>query len=130
MKDMASLLHSTTIAFIPSSNLQESKLFFESKLALKVNNSDEFAIEIEFNQALLRITKVTDFIPASYTVFGWGVSEIESTVYELALRGIEFESFDGLSQDDLKICTFPGGGKVAWFKDPGGNTLSITQFQN
>jgi hypothetical protein len=41
---------------------------------------------------------------------------------------VRFERFEGFPQDDLGVCTFPDGARVAWFKDPDGNTLSLTQF--
>jgi len=122
------LTKSNIVGFIPSTNLDKSKSFFEDKLGLDLKNIDEFALEFDVNQIKLRITTVAEFTPANYTVLGWEVDDIEATVKELVAKGIHFERHENMPQDDLSICTFPGGSKVAWFKDPEGNTLSITQF--
>ena len=125
---MTTLSNSNVITFVPSINLIESKLFYEEKLGLMLKNSDEIALEFKINEVILRVTKVTDFIPASYTVFGWEVDDIDLTINELTDKGIKFEEFNGFFQSNLGVCTFPNGSKVAWFKDTNGNTLSITQF--
>ena len=125
---MTILSNSNVIAFVPSTNLNESKLFYEDKLGLMLKKSDEIALEFRINKVILRVTKVTELIPAAYTVFGWEVNDIDLTIKELTDREIKFEKFKDFSQSDLGVCIFPDGGKVAWFKDPNGNTLSITQF--
>jgi len=122
-----SLAESKIIAFIPSTNLGNAKIFFEAKLGLTLSNSDEIALEFSINEAKLRVILVTELTPASYTIFGWEVIDIEVTVKELMSHKIEFEKYYGFSQSDLGVCTFPGGSKVAWFKDLDGNILSITQ---
>lgn len=125
---MTILSKSKIIAFVPSTNLSNSKLFFKDKLGLSLESFDAIALEFKIDQAILRVTKVTELTPACYTIFGWEVNNIESTANELIKQGIKFEKFDSFSQSELGICTFPGGSKVAWFKDPDGNTLSITQL--
>ena len=65
---------------------------------------------------------------APYTVLGWTVPDIRATIADLTRRGIEFERFDGVEQDELGVWSAPGGALVAWFKDPDANTLSLTQF--
>lgn len=122
------LTKSNIVGFIPSTNLDESKSFFEDKLGLDLITIDEFALEFNVGQIKLRITKVAEITPANYTLLGWEVDDIEATVKELDSKGIHFERYENMPQNDLSICTFPGGSKVAWFKDPEGNTLSITQF--
>ena len=129
-KKMPILSNSNVIAFVPSTNLNESKLFYKDKLGLTLKSFDEIALEFKINEVILRVTKVSELTPASYTIFGWNINDIDLTIKELSNRGIQFEKFNGFSQSDLGVCTFPDGGKVAWFKDPDGNTLSITQFVN
>ncbi len=122
------LSKSNIVGFIPSTDLAKSKLFFEEKLGLYLKVFDEYALEFDVNQKKLRITKVPEFTPANYTILGWEVDDIEATVKELMAKGIQFERYENMPQNDLSICTFPSGSKVVWFKDPDGNTLSITQY--
>jgi hypothetical protein len=77
---------------------------------------------------MLRVTAVGEAARAPYTVLGWRVRDIAGTVRELARRGVSFLRYDGLGQDEDGIWTTPGGDKVAWFADPDGNVLSVTQF--
>ena len=124
------LAHSQIISFIPSANLDVSASFYTNKLGLELVGSDDYALEYLVNNATLRITKVADLINANYTVLGWEVKDIISAVEELRDNGVEFIVYEGMSQNENGICSFPNGGKVAWFKDPDDNTLSITQRQN
>lgn len=124
------LSHAKVVGFVPSTNLDASKAFYQSKLGLTLVTADDFALGFEVTQTRLRITKVPELTPAGYTVFGWEVGDIESTAKELVAKGIQFVHYEGFPQDELQICAFPGGSKVAWFKDPDGNTLSITQFES
>jgi len=56
------------------------------------------------------------------------VPDITATAQSLAERGVRFTRCDGMEQDELGIWTAPGGDMIAWFKDPHGNTLSLTMF--
>ena len=124
------LAHSKIIGFIPSTNLDVSASFYTNKLGLELVGSDDYALEYLVNNAILRIIKVVDLINANYTVLGWEVKDIMSAVEELRDNGVDFVFYEGMSQNENGICSFPNGGKVAWFKDPDDNTLSITQRQN
>lgn len=121
--------NSRIINFIPSTNFDVSRLFYEDKLGLILEKEDDFALEYKINTSVLRIIKVADFTPAIFTILGWDVSDINSIVKELMIVGIKFELYDGIKQNKMRICSFPGGSQVAWFKDPDGNTLSITQVE-
>ena len=68
------------------------------------------------------------FTPQPFTVLGWAVRDIAQTVRELAARGVAFHRYGFMQQDDLGIWSAPSGARVAWFPDPDGNTLSLTQF--
>ena len=122
------LSDSKMIGFIPSSNLDKAKIFYSDKLGLQLLVHNEFALEYRISDSILRITKVTEAISADYTIFGWQVDDISGSVKAFTNSGIDFLHFDGMDQDSLGICVFPGGSKVAWFKDPDGSTLSLTQF--
>ena len=79
------------------------------------------------NGIMVRFSKVPDFTPAKFTILGWKVSDIERRVADLQERGVQFERFGFFEQDALGIWTAPNGDKVAWFKDPDGNLLSVSQ---
>jgi catechol 2,3-dioxygenase-like lactoylglutathione lyase family enzyme len=65
---------------------------------------------------------------AGYTVLGWQVPDIVDAVKRLRKAGVRFERYDGMGQDKLGVWQSPSGARIAWFKDPDGNTLSITML--
>ena len=87
---------------------------------------DAFALVLDANGIMLRVTKAK-FTPHPFTILGWQVDDIEAEVRELTSRGVQFERYSFFEQDPLGIWTAPSGDKVAWFKDPDGNTLSLSQ---
>ena len=116
------------ITFLATKDSDKSKAFFRDKLKLKLVADEPFALVFDSGGTMLRISKVKEITVAPYTVLGWKVKDIVATVKQLAGDGVKFEKFQGFDQDELGIKTFPGGDKVAWFKDPDGNMLSLTQF--
>jgi hypothetical protein len=96
-------------------------------LGLRFVKDDGFAIVLDANGIMVRIAKMQEFTPAQFTVLGWQVSEIETVARALQAKGVHFELFGFFKQDELGIWTAPTGDKVAWFKDPDGNILSISQ---
>ncbi len=122
------MLGSTDIvAFLPTSDYAKARAFFEGVLGLRFVSQDDFALVLDANGIMLRVTKVRDHKPEQFTILGWKVSAIENVVIALAKRGAQFERYGFLEQDKLSIWTAPGGDKVAWFKDPDGNILSVSQ---
>jgi len=117
------------ISFISTLNAPASREFYEHTLGLNFVTDDSFALVFDLSGHTLRIAKVDSLSPAVHTVLGWYVENIEETTKELATRGVSFERFDGMQQDEFGIWLSPSGAKVAWFKDPDGNNLSITQSQ-
>jgi len=115
------------IAFVPIKDSQKSRAFYEGILGLRFVKDDGFALVLDANGIMIRAVKMKDFTPAQFTVLGWEVSNIENVVRELGRKGVHFEIFGFFKQDDLGIWTTPTGDKVAWFKDPDGNTLSVSQ---
>jgi hypothetical protein len=91
-------------------------------------NDDGFALIFDANGTILRVQKVQEFSPVPYTTLGWHVREIEDVVSAVKARGVAFESRDFIEIDQLGIATFPGGAKVAWFKDPDSNLLSLDGY--
>jgi hypothetical protein len=114
-------------AFIPTTKPIESKLFYKDILGLPLLSEDGYAMEFDAKGTLLRITIVPELTPQPFTVLGWNVNDIYSTIKSLNNKNISCEKFDFLDQDDLGIWTSPNGSKVAWFKDPDGNLLSLTE---
>jgi catechol 2,3-dioxygenase-like lactoylglutathione lyase family enzyme len=115
------------VTFVATTNSQKARKFYEESLGLRFVSDDGFALVFDIDGTMLRIAKVPDFRPATFTVLGWEVSDIEKSVTELNARGVSFERFPGMPQDGLGIWSAPGGAKVAWFKDPDGNILSLSQ---
>jgi catechol 2,3-dioxygenase-like lactoylglutathione lyase family enzyme len=116
------------VAFVPTRNAVKSKAFYESTLGLRFISDDKFAMVFDANGTMIRIASVPKYEPAQFTILGWQVTGIEKIVTALRAKGVKFEIFDGLGQDELGIWAAPGGAaKVAWFKDPDGNILSVSE---
>ena len=116
------------IGFVATVKPVGAREFYEKTLGLKFVSEDAFAIVFDVNEVMLRVTKVKELVTAGYTVLGWDVADIRAEVEELVKKGVRMEQFDGLGQDASGIWSAPSGAKVAWFKDPDGNILSLTQF--
>jgi catechol 2,3-dioxygenase-like lactoylglutathione lyase family enzyme len=118
------------IGFIPTSNPEAARHFYEHVLGLYFESDDQFALVFRLGPAratMLRVVRAGDFVPAPFTIFGWETDAIERCVNELGRNGVEFLRFSHFQQDEHGIWTAPGGAKIAWFKDPDGNTLSVSQ---
>ncbi len=114
------------IAFVPTKDPAKARAFYEGVLGLRFIKDDGFALVLDANGIMVRIAKA-DFKPAPFTILGWQVSRIENVVAEMSKKGVHFERFGFFQQDELGIWIAPGGDKVAWFKDPDGNTLSVSE---
>lgn len=124
------LNQSTLIAFMATTNSDQARKFYEQGLGLTLIEDELFALVFDAKGIMLRVQKVQAHTPAPFTVLGWDVDDIQAEVGELRGRGVIFEQYDGLPQDDQGIWTASDGTRVAWFKDPDGNLLSLTQFYN
>jgi catechol 2,3-dioxygenase-like lactoylglutathione lyase family enzyme len=116
------------MAFVATENAAQAKAFYRDTLGLRLISEDSFALAFDAHGIMLRVTKVAKAVIAPYTVLGWQVKNVHKTVKALLKMGVIFERYKGLGQDDFGIWQSPTGAKVAWFKDPGGNTLSIAQL--
>jgi catechol 2,3-dioxygenase-like lactoylglutathione lyase family enzyme len=116
------------VAFAAATDLQRARAFYEQVLGLSVTSQNDFACVLDANGTMLRITAVPEVRQAGYTVLGWRVTDISAVVRDLTARGVVFLRYDGMDQDGDGVWTAPGGDKVAWFPDPDGNTLSLTEF--
>jgi len=115
------------VAFVPIKDAGKARAFYEGVLGLRFVEDDGFALVLEANGIMIRAAKMKEFTPAQFTVLGWQVSDIENIVRALGRKGVHFEIFGFFKQDELGIWTAPTGAKVAWFKDPDGNILSVSQ---
>ena len=123
------MINSKIIGFVATRNPASARKFYEGALGLAFISEDPFAVVFDVNGTMLRVQKVQELHPPRHTVLGWDVHDIRAEIEALVKKGVRFERFDGLPQDELGIWTSPAGGKIAWFKDPDGNTLSLTQFK-
>jgi predicted enzyme related to lactoylglutathione lyase len=118
---------SKLVGFAITTQPAKAKVFYSELLGFRFVKDDGFALVFDAHGTMLRISKLKQFSPAQFTVLGWEVEDIEAAVAELARRGAVFERYPGMPQDKNAICTFPGEARVAWFKDPDGNVLSISE---
>ncbi|MEO8860345.1 MAG: VOC family protein [Ginsengibacter sp.] len=116
-------------AFVPTVKSAEAKKFYQDILGLTLLSEDNFALEFDANGTSLRIIIVPELKPQLFTAAGWDVDDISSTAFALSSRGVVFEKYGQLEQDALGIWTSPNGSKVAWFKDPDGNILSLSEIK-
>lgn len=115
------------VAFVPTRNFKKARAFYEGTLRLRFVSEDGFALVMDANGTMIRISKVPEFKPHQFTILGWDVPNIEKVVAGLEGRDIHFERYGFPGQDEQGIWTAPNGDKVAWFKDPDGNILSVSQ---
>jgi catechol 2,3-dioxygenase-like lactoylglutathione lyase family enzyme len=115
------------VTFLLTSNPENAIAFYRDTLGLIYLRDDGFALVFKMKDVLLRIGKIPSFTPAQNTVLGWESSDIASDVDTLVQKGVSFERYPGMSHDARGIATFPNGDQVAWFKDPDGNVLSLSQ---
>jgi catechol 2,3-dioxygenase-like lactoylglutathione lyase family enzyme len=125
---MPMLGSSNAIAFVATTNAQAARQFYERVLGLRFVADEHFALVFDLNGRMLRIFKIEAHTPAEHTVLGWDVKDIDTAVDQLIHRGVTFEHPAGLQQNARGIWQSPSGAQIAWFKDPDGNVLSLTQF--
>jgi catechol 2,3-dioxygenase-like lactoylglutathione lyase family enzyme len=114
------------VAFVGVTDAARAKEFYQGTLGLHLVNEDRFALTFDVQGTMLRVSPVGELTPRKFTVLGWEVKDIAAAVRDLQNAGVMFERYD-FPQDELGIWTAPGGAKVAWFKDPDGNILSLSQ---
>jgi catechol 2,3-dioxygenase-like lactoylglutathione lyase family enzyme len=122
------LATSDVIAFSPTADLARARTFYEGVLGLPVVDENPYACVFDAHGTMLRVTAVAQVARPGYTVMGWSVLDIAETVTELKARGVAFARYDGMEQDAHGVWTTPNGDRIAWFTDPDGNVLSLTEF--
>jgi len=123
------LKDATPTGFIAISDFAAARAFYEGILGLTVFSQDEFALILRSGSTLIRLVKPQHIVVAPYTAFGWEVTGIDDKVFGLTALGVQFEIYDylGDAQTPHGVWTAPSGAKVAWFKDPDGNLLSLSE---
>lgn len=116
------------MAFVAARDLGRARDFYRDRLGLRLVSEDEFALVFDAGGTMLRVARVEEPVAAQYTVLGWQVDDISQTAKSLRNAKIGLEHYPGIEQDELGIWKSPSGAQVAWFKDPDGNTLSVTEF--
>jgi catechol 2,3-dioxygenase-like lactoylglutathione lyase family enzyme len=128
MSQRFELAQQDLLAFVPTCDPDRAKKFYRDTLGLPLVSEElPFALVFDLRGTMLRVTIVEKLNPAPFTVLGWRVTNIAVAVNALRIAGVKFECFPGMQQDELGVWTSPNGAKVAWFKDPDGNTLSLSQ---
>jgi catechol 2,3-dioxygenase-like lactoylglutathione lyase family enzyme len=117
------------VLFLATANAERSREFYERMLGLAFVADEPPALVFQVGHSMLRIQKVDRVHTAPYTVLGWAVPDIRRTVHYLHAAGVAFQRYEGMTQDDDGIWHAPSGALVAWFHDPDGHTLSLTQFK-
>jgi catechol 2,3-dioxygenase-like lactoylglutathione lyase family enzyme len=122
---------SELVAFAPTTDPDKARAFYEGVLGLRlVADEKPFALVFDANGTMLRVTTVHEMKPHPFTVLGWHVDNIETTVDRLVGGGVAFNRYNGMNDADPRgIWNSPSGARVAWFSDPDGNVLSVTEFQ-
>lgn len=115
------------VAFVATEDLGRARAFYERTLGLALIEESPFAFAFDAGGTQLRVTAVERHTPQPYTVLGWVVPDIEAATTALVGRGVGFERYDSVEQDELGVWRAPSGARVAWFRDPAGNVLSLTQ---
>ncbi len=118
------------VAFVGVIDLGRARQFYGEILGLSLRDESPFALVADANGTMLRVTAVARPVAAPYTVLGWSVADIDSTIDQLVSRGVHFTRYEGIDQDERGVWTAPGGAKIAWFLDPDDNTLSLTEFSS
>jgi catechol 2,3-dioxygenase-like lactoylglutathione lyase family enzyme len=116
------------MAFVGTGDAAKAKAFYQDTLGLRLISEDAFALAFDAHGIMLRVSNVGNVVITPYTVLGWQVKSIAATVKALLKAGVKFERYEGMDQDKLGVWHSPGGANVAWFKDPDGNTLSVTEL--
>ena len=124
-RDMSDL--NTPILLLATAHPDKAIEFYRDVLGLRLTSDEQWALVFDIGGVMLRIQKVDRVADAQYTVMGWAVADISQTVADLATRGVAFQQYPHLPQDEQGIWSTPDGAKIAWFHDPDGNTLSLTQ---
>jgi len=115
------------VGFVPTKDYEKARAFYEGRLGFDFVSLDQYALVVSVGGHKIRIAKVPNFTPLEGTILGWEVPSIDAVVTWLREKGVVTEKYPFVQDRELGIWTAPSGDKVAWFKDPDGNILSVSQ---
>jgi len=128
MAEKARLAKYDIVAFATIVDVERAKSFYRDTLGLALLSEEPpFALVFDGNGIMIRLVMGKELPKAPGTVLGWQVPDIAVAIGELAEAGVRFERFSGMKQDELGAWTAPSGARVAWFRDPDGNILSLSE---
>lgn len=116
------------VLFLATTDGARARHFYESVLGFRCIGDEQWALRFVVGSTVLNVQKVQQVVAGPYTQLGWVVDDIVQTVAALRQRGVTFERYEQMPQDEDGIMNMYGQAKVAWFKDPDGHTLSLTQI--
>jgi predicted enzyme related to lactoylglutathione lyase len=126
---MSRALLDKPILFLATANAKRALKFYEEVLGLEFVADEPPALVFKVGRSMLRIQKVDRVSKTPYTSLGWSVPDIRKTVRRLQKKGVVFQHYEVMGQDAEAIWHSPSGALVAWFQDPDGQILSLTQFE-
>jgi catechol 2,3-dioxygenase-like lactoylglutathione lyase family enzyme len=115
------------VGFLLTKDYDKARAFYEGSLRFEFVSLDQFALVMQAGKSMIRIVKVPTFTALPSTVLGWQVDDVEKIVDWLVKRGVVFDKYPFVQDKERGIWTAPGGSKIAWFKDPDGNVLSVSE---
>ena len=115
------------VSIIGTARADAAKQFYEGALGLKLLKDDSFAFVFDVDGRELRVSRVPAVVPSTYAVLGFQVKDIAAAIDGLTPKGVKMERFGFFQQDERGIWAAPDGTKVAWFRDPDMNMLSVVQ---
>lgn len=115
-------------SIIWTSRIGAAETFYRDALGLRLRGKSDGALVFDVGGGDLRVSPVPSTEPSEHTVLGFAVADINAVMALMSARGVSFERFPGFRHDEHGIVVTPDGARVAWFRDPDGNILSVVQF--
>lgn len=115
------------MAILGTADMDRALRFYAETLGLSVIAADEYGTSLEAGGTELRLTRVPAVVPTPYSQMAWRVLDLDAVVGSLVAAGVAMVRFDHLQQDEVGAWTGPGGVRVAWFRDPDANLLSVVE---
>lgn len=115
-------------SLILTSRIEEAGAFYRDVLGLPLQGTADGAWVFHVGGGALRVAPVPSTKPSEHTVLGFSVPDVDKVIASLTSRGVLFERFDGFAHEENGTVMTPDGARVAWFRDPDGNILSVVEF--